>query len=193
MLRDQISEGNFSSVMVFVLLGFFWTFKPPGASIWTFLSCLYIHLNRKWSYHNNHKDGLCSPNTHVFLSGKFFLSGNLLCVCDSPQDSNEPLDSREKHFFTKLCHPNVLLPCSGCHRGIPSGSDGLWPLCVHLQPSALCIMRPVGCCCLAQWNSGPDKADMSGVLTAFLWFQPNRPLFLWHPPIDPAGLWGHCA
>lgn len=191
MLRDQISEGNFSSVMVFVL-GFSELPNLQGLLFGLFfLVYIFILTGNGLIIIITRMDSVLQTPMYFFLAN--FSSLEICYVSVTPQDSNEPLDSRQKHFFTKLCHPNVLLPCSGCHRGIPSGSDGLWPLCVHLQPSALCIMRPVGCCCLAQWNSGPDKADMSGVLTAFLWFQPNPPPFLWHPPIDPAGLWGHCA
>ena len=122
--QEKAPEGNLGKLMEFVLLDFADVSHLQRFLFGLFLLIYIITLMGNGITFLMTKLDLVSRPPCFFFPWQFFPFGNLLCVCYTPQNGDESLDTKND-FFSCLCHTNVLHPYTWGHRVIPSGCDGL--------------------------------------------------------------------
>ena len=179
---DQTAEGNFSSVMAFVLLGFSHLLNLQGLLFGIFfLIYIFILTGNSLIIIITRVDPVLQTPLYFFLANfsslEIYLSVTLprILVTLWTQDrSVSSLSCAIRRFFLA---PGALL--LGAR---PVSCASTCSLC-----AALCS-RPTGRACsrlLAPGcgNSSPHGTDIPGVLTALLCFTADRGLLLWYPPL----------
>ena len=102
-------------------------------------------------------------------------------------DVLQPCKPEPTHLLGWLCHPDVLFYHFGHQQVLSTHSNGIWPLCGHLQPLEVHShheqegMCPAGMGALQHWATCGHNSHFLCVQAALLW-QRDGPLFLLHPP-----------
>lgn len=139
----KITELNLTVSVEFFSHGIFWYSQLALVSLWNLPVHLFYYLDREWNHYFHHMGRAHSADSHAFFHQQFLVPRNLLCVNHSAWNAYGSVYSETKHFYLCLCCTNVLLPYFRDHRVLPPGSDGLWSIFDHMQPSVLsCSHEP---------------------------------------------------
>ena len=111
--------------------------RATAPHIWAFP--LHVPDHRLWkpAHHPGYQLRIPPPHPHVLLPLQSVLCRHLFHLYHCPKDVVEHPDPEQSYNLWRLYHTNLFFPtlCSVGH--LPPASDGLWPLCGHLSPTAL--------------------------------------------------------
>lgn len=86
----------------------------------------------------SHLEGLSpSYHSHVLIPQQFSFYWCMDFILCNPQDAFQFSIYRSGDIPDWMLYPILLFLLQCTHRMLPAASDGLWPLCCHMQPPAL--------------------------------------------------------
>ena len=111
--------------------------SAPAAPVPGLSDHLHSHCAGEPGHDPDHQVQLQAPHAHVLLSQPLILCGFLLLNSSYTQATRKPDCRRQNHLLHRMPHTVLLCLLICGDRDIPVGSDGVWPICGHLQPSSL--------------------------------------------------------
>ena len=139
--------------------------SPPVPGV--LLHLCHHHGGQPW-LNLSHLEGSPSSYSHVHFPWKFSLFWCLYFIlCDS-KDAYEIFKYEWHNIPGRVLFPILFFLFKCDCRILPPGSNGLWPLCSHMQPSALCsynvqkTLCSVHKCIISNWN--PTCLDSCSII-----------------------------
>ena len=115
------------------LLRISWT---PDTPLPVTLNHLLCHCAEEPGHDPNYYNKSQTPHPYVLLPQAFVLCWSLLLNSSYTQTTRKLDCVRQNHLLHRMHHAILCLHTCG-DRDVHVGSDGIWPICGHLQPSSL--------------------------------------------------------